>query len=235
MLYNNVNNNKNRHTTTCNTNKDDDMSINLPDHGIVSTQQEKVWAIEQSYRIARQDIILALMETLLLHAPGRWVCSSDLFNRETLPESISVAKFSMEMWKVSPTATESVYTTFSNEGQQQQTEVFFPSSNKTECLLRHKFSNGFFYYQACTLEHSSSSSSFSKLILQELVIRAIHEYSPTSTKMDTKSQSLLKQAMMEVVPAALANVVAANNLTIGIAPKVFVVKWKPQLATYIYC
>ena len=213
-------------------------SCTIPECGIVSTSTEKTALLLALYTRARNEIIQGLTEELLSKAPGLWVCSKHLFNSETLPHSVSVAKFGMEIWKKTD-----------NSMVVNGTEVYLGSdssskSDETVVLLRHKFDNGYYYYRACSLRicvsNSQQSESSEELLglLQGLVSSAVQDYNnnqKNSSEETAEATELLETAMLTLVPNAMADVLAAKEVKVGIVPKTYTISWKEQLVTYIQC
>jgi hypothetical protein len=160
-----------------------------------------------------------LIEQLLQYAPQTWICSKYLFNTQTLPASISVSKFGMEVWSLTGDVL------LCSNG----TEVHFGSNGTV--LLRHKFDDGYYYYRACTLPNKHLQREKSEL--QELAERAGHERNSISC--DQEKLGALTDAMALLVPQALGNVMAAKELRVGLVPRTYKISWKDQLVTYIQC
>ncbi|KAG7336514.1 hypothetical protein IV203_027781 [Nitzschia inconspicua] len=201
----------------------------IPECGVVTTSSEKIALLKSSYVSARNEIIQGLVPRLLQDAPHSWICSKYLFNSQTLPSSISVSKFGMEVWK----STED--TVICQDG----TEVFFVNNDNTnECnqgafvLLRHKFDNGYYYYRACSLPIHLQQQDESDL--QTQVCALVRDF-PNSTDDDSESLRSLTGAMACLVPRALENVMAARELRVGIVPRTYTISWKEQLVSYIQC
>lgn len=195
----------------------------VPKCGVVSSNSEKIALVQSSYTLARKEIIQGLIQQLLQDAPHSWICSKDLFNSQTLPPSISVSKFGMEVWKF----TDDDAFMCSNG-----TEVHLGSGkNERELLLRHKFDNGYYYYRACSVTSDLLQQNESEL--QALVARLVQEYE--NRQYPDECPGSLTDAMARVVPRALENVIAAKELRVGTVPKTYTISWKKQLVTYIQC
>jgi hypothetical protein len=220
----------NSSSSSSNSSSDDNCnrSIIIPECGIVSTNSEKIALIQTCYTMARNEIIQGLIPLLLRNdidddaAPQQsWICSKILFNSQTLPPSISVSKFGMEVWKL--TGDDAIIC-------QGGTEVYLGrNQNEGAVLLRHKFDNGYYYYRACALPdlHRQSESE-----LEAMVSRLVQEFYQQD---ECESFDSLTDAMASLVPRALANVMAAKELRVGIVPRTYTISWKEQLVTYIQC
>jgi hypothetical protein len=191
----------------------------IPECGIVPTNSDKISLIRSSYVLARNEIIQKSIEQLLEYAPQTWICSKYLFNSQTLPASISVSKFGMEVWK----STDDMVVCSNG------TEIY--SGNNGTVLLRHKFDDGYYYYRASTLPNQYKQ--WDKSELQELVEIAVQERKNITC--DPKNLVALTNAMALLLPQALSNVMAAMELRVGIVPRTYTISWKKQLVTYIQC
>lgn len=187
----------------------------IPDCGIVGTISEKNALIRSSYVLARNEIIQKSIEQLSLYAPQTWICSKYLFNSQTLPPSISVSQFGMEMWN----SNEDILL-LSNE-----TEVY--SGSNGTVLLRHKFEDGYYYYRACRLSNQRYQQD--KLELQELVDRALQERNNSTC--DSESLGVLTDAMAALLPQALGNVMVAKELRVDSVPRTYTATWREEQVT----
>lgn len=233
-----------------------------------------------------------LMSSSPSSSSSPWVCSSDLFNGETLARSgvpgLSVPKFSTRVWQQQPTGAAEphgwvvVVGGAAAPSSSTPVEVYFagreggckdgggPGSDTTNAdaatessvvvpaepatataaaamdrfLLRRKFSDGFYYYRACQgpgperrsqrmpQQRDDDDSGRPPEWVREMAGASAADDRPRASA--STASAKLARDMGRVLEAALAGVVAAEALKVGTVPRNTVIRWKEQLATYLY-
>ena len=152
-------------------NSQEDGSFVLPESGIVFSQKEKDEYINQAYIVGQTQLVNMLIDVLL--PQKSWISSAILFSATTLPQSLlPVWKFSTNIWKKHGSSS-------SVQIIDGDTEVHFDSYFFfSKLLVRHKFSDGWYYYRAYDLgdDEQQTNNVDEEVQLQEIVSQMINEH-----------------------------------------------------------
>jgi hypothetical protein len=89
----------------------------------------RIQAIREAWVGAQKKILSTLVDLLHGHLDSIWINSSELFNKDTLPDAITLIGLSKGVWN-------------NLDHRYQGTEVYYASAvNDRYILLRHKFGN----------------------------------------------------------------------------------------------
>jgi hypothetical protein len=105
----------------------------------------------------------------------------------------------------------------------------------TKVLLRHKFSDGWYYYRVISIDGSSSSAASAPADhaeqLQVQVSKSV-EQKQCQAPLDDEAQIKIKETMKRRLPEILDVIVQAQQLTVGIVPRNTTISWSSQLVSY---
>jgi hypothetical protein len=201
----------------------------LPESGIVFSQKEKDEYVEIAYKIGQTHLVNMLIDVLLENQSSQkssWISSALLFTSTTLPQSLlPVWKFSTNIWKKHDTSSIVVI--------DDDTEVHFlgKTTAPSKLLVRHKFSDGWYYYRACVVDDGVVDDPSS---LRDLVLKMINEHVTAGKRprLDNQTKEYLTSTMKERLPTTLKMITDSLSLQVGIVPKAYKIRWSQELVSY---
>ena len=159
--------------------------------------RERKQAIRDAWLRARRTILPALTDLLHTHLDSLWIDSPELFNNDTLPDTISLRSFGKGIWS-------------NPDHHYQGTEVFCASPDERYHLLRHKFGTKWCGLWGCFIRRTLS--------IQNLVREAMR-HRPGGCAIASRQFENVLTPLIVVLDEALTEVVLAQRSLPVVTPE----------------